>query len=42
VPDEVLRLLPANGGVVMITFVPAVPAAQNWAWARERSARKRG
>ena len=23
VPDDVLRLLPANGGVIMITFVPA-------------------
>jgi membrane dipeptidase len=23
VPDEVLRLLPANGGVVMVTFVPS-------------------
>jgi membrane dipeptidase len=38
VPDEVLRLLPANGGVVMITFVPPFLSAQNWAWARERSA----
>jgi membrane dipeptidase len=23
VPDDVLRLLPANGGIVMVTFVPA-------------------
>ena len=38
VPDEVLRLLPANGGVVMLTFVPAFLSAQNWAWSRERSA----
>jgi membrane dipeptidase len=26
VPDEVLRLLPANGGVVMVTFVPVFVA----------------
>ena len=25
VPDDVLRLLPANGGVLMITFVPGLP-----------------
>ncbi len=38
VPDEVLRLLPANGGMVMITFVPPFLSAENWAWARERLA----
>jgi len=38
VPDEVLRLLPANGGIVMITFVPAFLKADVWAWSRERSA----
>jgi membrane dipeptidase len=38
VPDEVLRLLPANGGVVMITFVPAFLSSENWAWSRERLA----
>ena len=38
VPDDVLRLLPANGGVVMITFVPPFLSADNWAWSRERSA----
>ena len=38
VPDEVLRLLPANGGVVMITFVPPFLSAESWSWSRERSA----
>jgi membrane dipeptidase len=38
VPDEVLRLLPANGGVVMITFVPPFLSAEDWAWSRERLA----
>ena len=28
VPDDVLRLLPANGGVVMVNFVPAFLAAR--------------
>ena len=37
VPDDVLRLLPTNGGVVMITFVPPFLSAQNWAWFRSRS-----
>ena len=40
VPDEVLRLLPANGGVVMITFVPPFLSTENWAWSRERSAQE--
>ncbi|MEO6360588.1 MAG: dipeptidase [Sphingomicrobium sp.] len=33
VPDEVLRLLPANGGIVMVNFYPAflTPAATDWA-----------
>ena len=32
VPDEVLRLLPTNGGVVMVSFVPGftVPTAAEW------------
>jgi len=32
VPDEVLRLMPENGGVVMVTFVPsfASPAVRSW------------
>jgi membrane dipeptidase len=38
VPDDVLRLLPANGGVVMITFVPQFLSPDFWAWSRERSA----
>jgi membrane dipeptidase len=38
VPDEVLRLLPANGGIVMVTFVPAFLKSEVWAWSRERSA----
>ncbi|HYC95637.1 MAG TPA: dipeptidase [Sphingomicrobium sp.] len=38
VPDEVLRLLPANGGVMMLTFVPTFLSKEDWAWSRERSA----
>ncbi len=38
VPDDVLRLLPANGGVIMVTFVPTFLSAEAWAWGRERSA----
>ena len=38
VPDDVLQLLPANGGVIMITFVPPFLSADAWAWGRERSA----
>jgi membrane dipeptidase len=38
VPDDVLRLLPANGGVVMVTFVPSFLSPEVWAWSRERSA----
>jgi membrane dipeptidase len=33
VPDDVLRLLPANGGVVMVTFVPAFVNKDVNAWA---------
>jgi membrane dipeptidase len=40
VPDEVLRLLPANGGVVMVTFVPGFLNPEIWAWSRERSAQE--
>ena len=37
VPDDVLRLLPANGGVVMATFVPAfvAPTARAWEVSRD-------
>ena len=38
VPDEVLQLLPANGGVVMVTFVPGFLSPDVWAWSREQSA----
>lgn len=38
VPDEVLRLLPASDGVVMVTFVPPFLRDDIWAWSRERSA----
>lgn len=40
VPDEVLQLLPANGGLVMVTFVPGFLSPQIWAWSRERSAQE--
>lgn len=32
VPDSVLRRLPANGGVVMVTFVPSYVSATNRDW----------
>ncbi len=32
VPDDVLRTLPANGGVVMVTFVPAVVSTASYEW----------
>ena len=38
VPDDVLQLLPANGGVIMVTFVPGFLSPEVWAWTRERSA----
>jgi len=38
VPDDVLRLLPGNGGVIMITFVPPFLSPEAWAWGREQSA----
>ena len=38
VPDDVLRLLPANGGVVMLTFVPGFLDGRVWAWSQNRSA----
>jgi membrane dipeptidase len=37
VPDDVLRLLPANGGVVMVTFVPGFLDNRVWTWAQNRS-----
>ena len=42
VPDDVLRRLPANGGVVMITFVPAYVSTEHRDWeAHEREERRR-
>ena len=34
VPDEVLRTLPANGGIVMVTFVPDFISPEFAAWGR--------
>jgi len=34
VPDNVLRLLPKNGGVVMVTFVPQFLSAKVAAWGK--------
>jgi membrane dipeptidase len=38
VPDDVLRLLPANGGVVMVNFVPSFISQAAWQWGANRSA----
>ena len=38
VPDSVLRRLPQNGGVVMVTFVPGFTSAERRQWEYERSA----
>jgi len=38
VPDDVLRLLPANGGVVMINFVPDFISEAVWKWGAEKNA----
>jgi membrane dipeptidase len=38
VPDEVLRLLPANGGVVMVNFFPLFLSDDFWAWGSRRAA----
>jgi membrane dipeptidase len=37
VPDDVIRLLKANGGVVMVTFVPVFLDGQVWTWSQNRS-----
>jgi membrane dipeptidase len=34
VPDDVLAALPGNGGVCMVTFVPAFLSDERWAWTR--------
>ena len=38
VPDDVLRLLPANGGVVMVNIVPGFISQDVWTWSADRSA----
>ena len=38
VPDAILRMLPKNGGVVMVTFVPGFLSAEVAAWERSRDA----
>jgi membrane dipeptidase len=38
VPDSILKRLPANGGVVMVTFVPEFVSADYMRWGRERAA----
>jgi membrane dipeptidase len=38
VPDDVLQLLPANGGVVMVNFVPDFISKDVWIWNAERGA----
>jgi membrane dipeptidase len=41
VPDDVLRRLPRNGGVVMITFVPSFINAENTRWSQIPEAQRR-
>lgn len=38
VPDDVLQLVHANGGVVMVNFYPAFTANEVWQWSARRSA----
>ena len=38
VPDDILKLMPANGGVVMITFVPPFLSREFRTWNANRSA----
>ncbi|MEU5435191.1 dipeptidase [Streptomyces sp. NPDC020719] len=44
IPDDVLRLLPSNGGVAMATFVPKfiLPAAVEWTAAADENLRAHG
>ncbi|MEA1072728.1 dipeptidase [Sphingomonas sp. LY160] len=37
VPDDVLQLLPANDGVVMVTIVPGFISKDVWAWSANRA-----
>jgi membrane dipeptidase len=38
VPDDILRLLPTNGGVVMVNFVPPFLSKEVWEWGAAQSA----
>ena len=38
VPDDVLALLPVNGGVVMVNFVPGFISRAVWQWGAEKDA----
>ncbi|MEO8176297.1 MAG: membrane dipeptidase, partial [Sphingomicrobium sp.] len=38
VPDDVLALLPGNGGVVMVNFVPDFISDEVWHWGAEKNA----
>ena len=38
VPDDVLRLLPANGGIMMVTWVPSFLSPATWRWDGEFAA----
>ncbi|RZJ19666.1 MAG: membrane dipeptidase [Brevundimonas sp.] len=38
VPDDILRLMPANGGVVMVTFVPGFVSAAQGEWIKAAQA----
>jgi membrane dipeptidase len=38
VPDDILKLIPANGGIVMVTFVPGFLSAKVTAWSRLETA----
>ncbi len=38
VPDNVLKLLPQNGGIVMVTFVPGFVSSKVTAWNRQQTA----
>jgi membrane dipeptidase len=38
VPDDVLKMLPKNGGVIMVTFVPGFLSPKVAAWTRQQAA----
>ncbi len=40
VPDEILRRLPSNGGVVMVTFVPGFISPKTAAWSTRQDAER--